>query len=199
MKLLGLTGGVGMGKSTAARLLAEMGAAVIDTDLIARKIVEPEEPALREIRDCFGADVIGPDGRLRRAELARRVFADPEARRRLEAILHPRIRGVWQSRVEGWRQADVKLAVVVIPLLFETEAAPAFDATLCVACSLATQRSRLLDRGWTGDQISQRVQAQWTIERKIGAADFVTWTEGALAIHAEQLRRIVRQVENAKP
>ena len=83
------------------------------------------------------------------------------------------------------------MAVVVIPLLFETNVAAHFDATVCVACSAVTQRERLLARGWTAEQIEQRLQAQWPVEKKMSLVDFVVWTEGALAVHAEQLARII--------
>ena len=190
MKLFGLTGGIGMGKSTAGELLRERGVPVVDTDLIARQVVERGQPALEEIRRAFGNQFIDADGRLLRQELGRAVFADAAARRRLEAILHPRIRTIWQAQVETWRREARASGVVLIPLLFETGAKPCFDATICVACSAETQRQRLLDRGWTPDQIEQRIQAQWPIEKKIAAADFVIWTEGTVAVCAEQLERI---------
>src|SRR5882672_6276754 len=122
MILLGLTGGVGMGKSTSARLLGERGLPVIDTDLLAHELVEPGQPALAEIRAAFGYDIIDPDHRLDRARLARRVFSDPAARQQLEAILHPRIRQLWLAQVEILAQQQAAECVVVIPLLFETRA-----------------------------------------------------------------------------
>src|SRR5438876_4027447 len=167
MHLIGLTGGVGMGKTTAANLLQQRGARVIDTDVLAREVVEPGMPAWEEIRRAFGEDIIGPDGQLRRDELARQVFSDEGRRRELEAILHPRIRERWLAQVETWRKENQELAVVVIPLLFETDAESSFDSVICVACSAASQRKRLLERGWSAAQIQQRIQAQWPTERKI--------------------------------
>src|SRR5262249_29213243 len=102
MTLLGLTGGVGMGKSTAATLLTQMAVPVIDTDSLARQLVEPGQPALAEIQAAFGANVIGPDGRLRRDQLAQRVFSNEPDRRELEDILHPRIRALWKKQAEQW-------------------------------------------------------------------------------------------------
>ena len=119
-----------MGKSTAADLLRKRGLPVVDSDVIARQIVEPGQPALAEVQRLFGADVVGADGRLRRDELARRVFTDPEARGRLEGILHPRIRAVWQAQFRSWRATGYPAAVAVIPLLFETDASRHFDATI---------------------------------------------------------------------
>ncbi len=192
MKALGLTGGIGMGKSTAARLLSQRGVPVVDTDELARQIVEPGQPALGEVLATFGPQVAGPDGQLRRDQLARLVFADPAARQRLESILHPPIRARWRAQVESWRVEGRPLAVVVIPLLFETGAEAELDATVCVACSTATQHRRLLARGWSPEQIEQRLQAQWPIEKKIAAADYIIWTEADLDVHAAQLDRILR-------
>lgn len=191
MKTFGLTGGIGMGKTTAAQILRDHGVPLTDSDDIARQAVEPGQPALDEIARVFGPEVIGPTGRLRREELGRRVFADERARRQLEAILHPRIRAVWQAQLERWRREGRPLAVAVIPLLFETGAEQNFDATICLACTASTQRARLLARGWTPEQIEQRNRAQWPIERKIALADYVVWTEGDLETTAAQLARII--------
>jgi len=191
MKVLGLTGGIGMGKSASAQLLRSRGVPVMDTDDLARQVVEPGQPALAEIRDAFGAEIVGPDGRLRRDDLARRVFADPAARQRLEEILHPRIRALWRAQVDNWRAEGRPLAVVVIPLLFETKAEAELDATICVACSAATQQQRLQARGWSPAQIEQRLQAQWPVETKMARADYVIWTEAGLDVHAAQLERIL--------
>ena len=191
MKLLGLTGGIGMGKSTAAELLRQRGLPVVDTDLLAREVVEPGQPALQEIKTLFGAEVIDAGGRLRRDELAARVFADETRRRQLEAITHPRIRERWAAQAEAWRGAGQPMGVVVIPLLFETGTEACFDAIVCAACSNATQHRRLLARGWTPSQIEQRLHAQWPIEKKMAASTYVLWTEGTLDAHAQQLARIV--------
>jgi dephospho-CoA kinase len=191
MKLFGLTGGVGMGKSAAAQLLRGRGVPVVDTDDLARQVVEPGEPGLAEVQAAFGPEVIAPDGQLRRDEMARRVFADPTARKRLEDILHPRIRALWRAQAQSWRAAGQIQAVVVIPLLFETTAEAELDATICVACTAATQQQRLLARGWPVQEIEQRVRAQWPVEMKMARADFLVWTEAGLEVHAAQLERIL--------
>jgi dephospho-CoA kinase len=196
MKILGLTGGIGMGKSTSARLFQERGVPVVDTDDLARKVVEPGQPALAEILAAFGPEMTGPDGQLRRDEMARRVFADSTARRRLEGILHPRIRELWRVQVEAWRAEGHPLAIVVIPLLFETKAEAELDATLCIACSAVTQHERLRARGWTPEQIEQRLQAQWPTDRKIALSDYLIWTEGGLDVHAAQIDRILSLLSN---
>jgi dephospho-CoA kinase len=190
MKLLGLTGGIGMGKSTAAEFLRSRGAQIVDTDELARQLVQPGQPAFGEIQTAFGKKIVAPDGRLRRDELAQIVFTDPAARKKLETILHPRIRERWLAQVEIWRKENCALAVVVIPLLFETRAESHFNKIICVVCSAPAQRKRLLSRGWTPEQIRQRLAAQWPVEQKISRADFVVWTDGALDVHAQQLERI---------
>jgi dephospho-CoA kinase len=140
MKVFGLTGGIGMGKSTAERLLRERSVPAIDTDALARQVVEPGQPALEEIKLAFGNEVVASDGSLRREVLAEMVFSNADARQKLERITHPRILELWHDQVERWRAEKFPLAVVVIPLLFETGAEGELDATVCVACSAATQR-----------------------------------------------------------
>jgi dephospho-CoA kinase len=191
MKLFGLTGGIGMGKSTAARLFFQMSVPVIDTDEIAREVVKPGQSALAEIKSVFGPEMLASDGQLRRDLLAQRVFSDPEDRLKLEQILHPRIRQIWQMQVEQWRKESRAVGVVVIPLLFETGAASYFDIVACVACTATTQSERLRSRGWTMEQIDQRRRAQWHVDKKMAVADVVIWSEGEFDVLEEQLRRIV--------
>ena len=194
MRVIGVTGGIGMGKSACAELVRQRGIPVIDTDELARHVVEPGQPALAEIRQRFGPEMVGPGGRLRRGELARRVFADPAAREELEGMLHPRIRQLWHAQVESWRAEGRPLVVVIIPLLFETGAEKELDATICVGCSAATQQERLRARGWTPEQIEQRSRAQWPVENKLALADYVIWSEAGLDVHATQLDRILASV-----
>jgi dephospho-CoA kinase len=194
MKVCGLTGGVGMGKSTAAQFLRERGAQIMDTDELARQLVQSGQPALMEIQAVFGKSIVAPDGRLRRDELAQIVFTDPDARKKLEAILHPRIRKRWLAQIETWRGENRALAVVVIPLLFETQAESGFDKIICVACSAAAQQERVRARGWTPEQIQQRLDAQWPVDQKIARADFVVWTGGPLAVHAQQIEQVLQKL-----
>jgi dephospho-CoA kinase len=194
MLTLGLTGGIGMGKSTCAKLLAQRSIPVVDTDDLARQVVEPGQPALTEISNLFGPDILDSEGRLRRDQLARRVFADSAARRQLEAILHPRIRDLWRAQMEKWRSERQPLAVVVIPLLFETQAERELDLTLCVACSQATARQRLAARGWSLEQISQRIHAQLPVEQKMTKANYVIWSEGGMDVHEAQLDWVIRAI-----
>jgi len=198
MIVLGLTGGIGMGKSACAQLLRQRSVPVVDTDDLAREVVAPGQPALAEIRAAFGPQLIDADGQLLRSDLARLVFADAAVRQRLEGILHPRIRELWRAQLEKWRSEDFPVAVVVIPLLFETGAGAELDATICVACSPPTQIERLSARGWSREQIDQRNQAQWPIEEKLAKADYVIWTEAGLDLHCAQLDRILKTALSRK-
>lgn len=191
MKLIGITGGIGMGKSTAETLLQQRGVRTVDTDALARALVEPGQPALKEISQRFGESMLDQDGRLRRDTLAAHVFRDSTARHDLEAILHPRIQERWRVEAECWRDEGAKTGAVIIPLLFETGCGSAFDLVACVACTASTQERRLESRGWAPDEVRDRIAAQWSIERKMDAADVVVWTEGALEVHAAQWDRIL--------
>ncbi|MEC8987718.1 MAG: dephospho-CoA kinase [Verrucomicrobiota bacterium] len=186
MTRLGLTGGIGMGKSTAAELLANRGANVSDSDVLARELVEPGQAALAEIAEAFGREVLRGDGSLDRAKVAELVFADSAVREKLEAILHPRIREAWQARLDGWVAAGERLAVVVIPLLFETQAEASFDRIVCVSCSLEVQRERLQSRGWSDGEMERRLAAQMEIDEKMKRSDHVVWTDGPIEAQAAQ-------------
>ena len=190
MKLYGLTGGPGMGKSEAAGYLKERGVPVVDTDAIAREVVEPGEPGLEAVRREFGAEVIAGDGTLDRALLARIVFENPAARPRLEAILHPLIRQRWLGVAKTWRDAGEKAGIVVIPLLFETGAEQEFARVICIACSSRLQSARLHERGWNAAQVSGRLSAQWPIERKIDRSHYVIWNDSTIEVLRAQLGRV---------
>lgn len=192
MTVIGLTGGIGMGKSTAARLLEQRLVPVVDTDALAREVVEPGQPALREIEQAFGSEILDARGHLHREKLARLVFKDEARRRELEAIVHPRIRQLWLEQVQLWKAEQRLRCAVVIPLLYETGSAAHFDRILCVACSPASQWQRLLARGWAPEQIQQRIAAQWPIQRKMDLANHVVWTEAGLDTHAAQLERVLK-------
>jgi dephospho-CoA kinase len=191
MMTLGLTGGIGMGKSTVATILAQRDVAVIDTDELARQLVRPGEPALEEIRGAFGATIFDALGELNRERLASVVFRDEVARKQLEAILHPRIQQLWQRQLTTWRKEGRPQAAVIIPLLFETGVESEFDLVVCLACSAATQQQRLRARGWTLEQIGQRNAAQLPVVDKMARAHRVLWSEGGLDVLAAQCDRML--------
>lgn len=179
-----------MGKSEAAAYLAERGVPVADTDLIAREVVGPGQPGLEKVKQAFGSAMIAEDGSLNRSALAEKVFADPQARERLEQILHPLIRQRWLSVVEKWRATGVKSGVVVIPLLFETGAEQEFARVICIACSARLQSARLHERGWNAEQVAGRLSAQWPIEQKIDRSHYVIWNDSSVEVLREQLGRV---------
>jgi dephospho-CoA kinase len=186
-----LTGGVASGKSTVAGILEELGAVVIDSDRLAREVVEPGTPGLAAVVDAFGGDVLADDGRLDRPALGARVFADELARKRLEAILHPLIR----ARAAELESAADQDALVVhdIPLLVETGQAAAFDAVLVVDVPVETQVERMVqDRGWTREDAQARVAAQTSREQRRAAATYVIDNTGT---HDDLRERVTEVVE----
>ena len=188
---LGLTGGVGMGKSTASQFLYDLGFKVADTDDIARTLVEPGKPALEDIVKAFGKEVLQDNGELNRGKTAELVFSDDSKRLKLEDILHPLIRETWEIRLNEWSAQNEKLGVVVIPLLYETECERYFDKVVCIACSKDIQRQRLRQRGWSDLEIDQRIKAQLLIGEKMSRADYVVWTNGAIDTHANQWKELI--------
>jgi dephospho-CoA kinase len=194
MYLLGITGSVGTGKTTVGKILSDFGLKVVDTDDIAREVVMPGQPALDEIREVFGAEYFNPDGTLNRGKMAKLVFHDPESRKRLEAILHPRIRSRWKQIADDWEKSGVPAGAVVIPLLFETNAQDEFDAVICVACSPDIQKQRLLNKGWSEEEISARIGSQLPLEEKIRLSDYVIWNDAGVNVLAEQVRLILQDI-----
>jgi dephospho-CoA kinase len=172
-----LTGGVASGKSTVAAILAELGAVVIDSDQLAREVVEPGTPGLAAVVDAFGPSVLDGDGRLDRPALGAVVFADEAARRRLEGILHPLIR----ARGAEIEAAAPEGALVVhdIPLLVESGQAGLFDAVLVVDVPVQTQVRRMVqDRGWSADDARARVAAQASRDERLAVATHVVDNTG---------------------
>ncbi len=190
MPVLGITGGIGMGKSTAAGILVSLGIPVVDTDQLAREETAPGSPALAEIQDQLGSEFLDASGRLDRARLASVVFSDPSRRRILEGILHPRIARRWQETTASWRREGVTGAVV-IPLLFEKSYEPQFEVVVCVACSQETQQRRLETRGWSPREIEGRKAAQLPIVEKIARSQVMVWTEGSVESHRDQWNRVL--------
>jgi dephospho-CoA kinase len=188
---VGLTGGIASGKSLVADLFAARGAAVIDTDVIARDVVRPGAPALQDIVQQFGADILDADGRLARRRLRELVFADDAKRRALEAILHPRIRreAIRQSAAAG---GDYQ--IIVVPLLVESPMRQFMDRILVVDCSEQTQLERLLERDTETEGQARRIlAAQADRKTRLGAADDVLDNDGTKEEAAAQVEHLHRR------
>ncbi len=169
MYRVGLTGGIACGKSTVADMFASLGASVVDTDRIAREVVEPGSPALAAIAAEFGAGVIDPAGRLDRAALRRIVFADPGRRAALERILHPRIR---ERTLAQMAASDTPYVLAVVPLLFETDFHTLVDRTAVVDCPTNVQRERLMERdAIDANTAAGMLAAQLDRESRLARAD----------------------------
>jgi dephospho-CoA kinase len=180
---IGLTGGIGSGKTVASDEFARLGAEVIDTDLLSRSLVEPGQPALTEIVALFGASVLDATGRLDRAHLREKVFADPQARRQLEGILHPKIR---EAMLERASQSTAPYVVFVIPLLFETGQQALVDRVLLIDVAQDVQRARVAARdGLDATQITRILQAQTDRGTRLAAADDVVHNDAGIPdLHA---------------
>ena len=167
MRIIGLTGGIASGKTTAARLFEKLGVPVIDADQLAREVVEPGTEGLARIVDAFGAKVLNPDGTLNRTELGAVVFADPAARRRLEGITHPAIRRLAEEKLQRLREAGTRTVFYVAPLLIEAGITSRVHEVWVVYLDLETQLERLMARdGLSREAALARIASQMPMEEK---------------------------------
>jgi dephospho-CoA kinase len=187
MLRIGLTGGIGSGKSTVAGLLAARGAVVVDADRIAREVVEPGTPGLAAVVEAFGAGVLAADGSLDRPALAAIVFTDPEARARLDAVVHPLVRERSVELIAG-APSDAVL-VNDVPLLVETGQAGTYDLVLVVEADLTTRLTRLVQRGLSEEDARARMASQATDEQRRAVADVVLDNSGSREELAQQVAR----------
>lgn len=186
---VGLTGGIASGKSTVSKLLADLGAVIVDSDLIAREVVEPGTPGLAQVVAEFGPAVLTEAGELDRAKVGELVFADESARGRLNAIVHPLVGARSAELEEAGREAG-KLVVNDIPLLVEVGYAPFFDEVIVVDVPVETQVERAVSRGMTEADVRARISAQASREERLAAATYVIDNTGTL----EDLRKRVREI-----
>ena len=196
--VLGLSGGIATGKSTVSGFLSALGASVIDADAIVHELQAPGAPLLDEIAEAFGPDLIDAEGRLDRNALGAVVFSDLAARRRLEAIVHPKVIATMADRVASAQATDTPLIVLDIPLLFERSEkgasrgpATSFDATVLVYAPEQLQTERLMARdGCDREAALQRIRAQLPIESKKAMADIVIDNSGSLEETERQTREL---------
>lgn len=193
--ILGLTGVIGSGKSTVAAMLRAAGAAHVDADVIAREVVAPGTPGFAEVVAAFGSGVVGADGALDRKALGAMIFKDPSLKKKLEAIIHPRVRDREVALIDDHRRAGAPLVVLDVPLLFETGAQSLCDKVLVVVVRDDVRIQRLTStRGMTHDQITARDKAQWSQDEKAARADFVLDNSGTLEDTQQHVLRLYRQL-----
>ncbi|MSU31831.1 MAG: dephospho-CoA kinase [Pedosphaera sp.] len=188
---IGMTGGIGAGKSVSAEFLHHLGIPLLDTDSVARELVRPGETGYLAVYKSFGPSFFLADGTLDRPKMAALVFADPQALHRLEAILHPLIRAAWEAWIHKCRERREPMLCVVIPLLFERGYRADFPVTIAVSCSVSTQLERLRCRGWTDLEIQRRLAAQQAMSKKAEQSRFVVWNEGTVTTLKDQWIKIL--------
>ena len=195
MLKIALTGGIATGKSYVLEQFRRRGIPCLDSDALVHGVQAPGTEATAAIAARFGAGVLAADGSVDRAKLGPVVFADPAARRDLEAIVHP---AVYRAIAAGVRAFELTgqypFAVVDVPLLFETGAEKTFDRVIVTACPPALQVARLVERGLTEDAARQRLAAQWPTEAKTRRADFVVATDGSFENTDAQVDEIYRKL-----
>lgn len=194
MLFVGLTGGIGSGKSTAARMLAELGAVVLDADAFAREAALSSSPRFAEIAGVFGPGVVLPDGELDRAAVAAIVFADPDRLRALEAVIHPVVEARIEQELARYAGTDT-VVVLDSPLLISMGTNERCDAVVVVACTPERRLARLAERGMAEDDARARMAAQPPLEAMAPHADHILDNEGTEAELRTQVQRLWSELE----
>jgi len=184
--VIGLTGGIGCGKSAAAACFAELGFNVVDADQLARQVLESAS-CVSQLRARWGDACLGAEGRPNRRWIAAKVFDDPAERAFLEGLTHPEVARLRQAAVLETKRHHV----VEIPLLFEKNLTMGFEFVVCVACSEETRRSRLLEKGLTDEDISHRIASQMPLSEKVKRSDIVFWNDGEPGFLRAQVAALV--------
>lgn len=194
--MIGLTGGIGSGKSTVAALLADYGYPVVDADQLAREIVEPGQPALSDLVEAFGPEILQEDGSLHRAELASRAFVDPQRTQLLNNITHPRIRQLREARFAAAEAAGAKAVIYDMPLLVDQGAHHDMDLTVVVDVDVEERVRRLVtSRGLAEADARRRIAAQISDGQRLAAADVVIDNNGPVSALPEQVQRLVERIQ----
>ena len=196
MKLVGLTGGIASGKSTVAKILTELGAAIVDADMLSREVVAPGHDGWKEIVATFGDDVLQADQNLDRQKLRTLIFNNPDARKQLEAIIHPRVRALAERRIREHGEAGYAVVVYEVPLLFEGNLQEWLRPVILVACNVDIQRQRLQQRDGLDPTAAQKhIDAQMSLEDKRKLADYVIENDGSLADLESQVRAVLAKIQ----
>jgi dephospho-CoA kinase len=198
VKLVGLTGGIASGKSTVAKILQRLGAAIVNADHLAHEVVEPGREAWKEIVAVFGTDILQPDQTLDRQKLRTLIFNQPEARKRLESIVHPRVRALAEERIQQQDAAGYSVVIYEVPLLFEGNLHEWLRPVILVACDVNTQIARLQQRDrLTRADAEKHIAAQMSLAEKRRLADYVIENNGSLADLEQQTRQILEKIKAA--
>jgi dephospho-CoA kinase len=196
VKLVGLTGGIASGKSTVAKILGQLGAAIVDADALSREVVAPGHDGWTEIVATFGRDVLQADQTLDRQKLRTLIFNHPEARKKLEAIIHPRVRALAEKRIREHGDAGFAIVVYEVPLLFEGNLQQWLHPVILVACDVDIQRQRLQQRdGLDAAAAQKHLDAQMSLEEKRRLADYVIENNGSLADLEAQVRAVLLEIQ----
>lgn len=196
MVIVALTGGIGSGKSTVARMFEDEGAYVIDFDYLARVVVEPDKPAWRDIIDYFGPEILSPDRTLNRSALAEIVFSDDERRKALEGFTHPRIFEESDALIKAIKRKDPFSVVIIdFPLLFELSLNEKFDKVILAYVPRAVQLKRIIERdGLAKEELERRLNAQISIEKKRSLSDYIINSEEGLNDTRDQVRKVIHEL-----
>ena len=196
MKLVGLTGGIASGKSTVAKIFQRLGAAIVNADDLAREVVLPGREAWKEIVASFGAEILQTDQNLDRQKLRTLIFNQPEARKRLESIIHPRVRALAEERIRQYGAAGYPVVIYEVPLLFEGKLQEWLRPVILVACKVETQTARLQKRDHLSPADAEKhIAAQMSLAEKRRLADYVIENDGSLADLERQTREILEKLK----
>jgi len=197
VKLVGLTGGIASGKSTVAKILESLGAAIVNADTLAREVVEPGREAWKEIVAAFGAEVLLPDQSFDRQKLRTIIFNNSDARRKLESIIHPRVRALAEQRIREHSAAGYGVIVYEVPLLFEGNLHEWLRPVILVACDVDTQLRRLQQRdGLDRAEAQKHIEAQMSLEEKRRLADYVIENNGSLDDLKRQVEAVLEKIKS---
>lgn len=197
MLWVGLTGGIGTGKSTVSRILRQSKMAVIDADELAREVVKKDSQGFKEVVKAFGSSIVSQNGELDRKALGQKVFSDQSKLKVLENIIHPLVRSLSLQKKKELAQNGEKIAFYDVPLLFEKNMEELFDQIVVVNCDPQIQKRRLIERdGFSSEEAERRISSQLSLEEKVRAAHFTIHNNGSLEDLEKQVAELISKLKN---
>jgi dephospho-CoA kinase len=194
MVTVAVTGGIACGKSLVGSFMADNDVAVCEADNLAHEVMQPGTAVFEAIVGHFGNGILGRAGNIDRRVLGQRVFSDSEARKQLNAMVHPAVRSAWEAWLGNRKAQGVGAAAVIVPLLYEAEADRGWNAVICVAASRASQMSRLLERGFTEAEARTRIGAQLALRDKMVRSDYVIVNDGTREALRHQTMKVLGNI-----